>query len=178
MIRHFGFVSILAGVLTACAVTDMPQGGVTGGPLEIFAHRVATSEVVLVWNCLQPEPGLLRVVGEAQNPWQAQPIQYLELELMGVDAQERMTAKATGAARDHQIRTNQRSRFELTLKTAGTEVRFDLYYNYRFHDEFDTSATMGGVLVAGPPMASPRLFAQTQTFLARDVCFPTQHLAR
>ena len=177
MLRYLGFVSILTIVLTACAVTDIPQGGGTGGTPETFAHRIATSEVALVWNCLQPEPGLLRVVGEAQNPWHAQPIQYLEFELMGVDAQERTTAKATGAARDHQIRTNQRSPFELTLKTAGTEVRFDLYYNYRFHEEFDTSSTMG-VLVAGPPMAGPRLLAQTQTFLARDVCSPTQHLAR
>jgi len=96
---------------------------------------------------------------------------------VGVDAQERTTAQATGAARDLQIRTNQSSPFDLTLKTAGTEVRFDLYYNYRWHEEFDTSATMG-VLVAGPPMASPRLLAQTQTFLTRDVCSPSQHLAR
>jgi hypothetical protein len=176
MLRHLGLVAILTGVLTACAVTDMPQGGRTGGTPEVFAHRVATSDVVLVWNCLQPEPGLLRVVGEVQNPWQAQPVQYMEFELLGVDAQARTTAKATGAARDLQIRTNQRSPFELTLKTAGTEARFDLYYNYRFHDEFDTSGTMG-VLVAGPPMAGPRLLAQTQTFLVRDVCSPTQHLA-
>ena len=35
-----------------------------------------------------------------------------------------------------------------------------------------------GVLVAGPPMAGPRLLAQTQTFLTRDVCSPTEHLAR
>ena len=174
MLRHLGFVSILTGVLTACAMTDMPQGG---GTLETFAHRVATSEIVLLWNCLQPEPRRLRVEGVAQNPWQAQPIQYLEFELVGVDAQERTTAQATGAARDFQIRTNQRSRFELTLKTAGTEVRFDLYYNYRFNEEFDMSATTG-VLVAGPPMVSPRLLAQTQTFLVRDVCGAVQHLAR
>jgi hypothetical protein len=159
--------------LTACAVTDMQQGGVTGGTLETFAHRVATSEVVLLWNCLQPELGLLRVVGEAQNPWQAQPIGYLELQLVGVDAQDRQTAQAAGAVRDIQILTNQRSPFQLDLRTAGTEVRFDLYYHYQFHDEWDSSARL-----AGPAMAGPRLLAQTQTFLARDVCSPTQHLAR
>ena len=177
MLRHLGFVSILAGVLTACAATDMPQGGVTGGTLETFAHRVATSEMVLLWNCLQPEPGQLRVEGVAQNPWQAQPIQYLEFELVGVNAQERRTAQVAEAARDLQIRTNQTAPFQLTLKTAGTEVRFDLYYNYRFHDTVDFGATRG-VLVAGPPMASTRLFAQTQTFLVRDVCGVAQHLAR
>jgi hypothetical protein len=100
----------------------------------------------------------------AQNPWQAQPIQYLEFELVGVDAQERMTAQATGAARDLQIRTNQSAPFRLTLKTAGAEVRFDLYYNYHFYEELEMGATMG-VLVAGPPMVSPRLLTQSQTFL-------------
>ena len=108
MLRHLGFVSILTVVLTACAVTDMPQGGVTGGTLETFDHRVATSEVVLLWNCLQPEPGLLRVVGEAQNPWQAQPIQYLEHSMpdvachgnpvVGVIAGQGFLKPLTGAA--------------------------------------------------------------------------------
>ena len=92
---------------------------------------------------------------------------------MGVDAQERTTAQTAGAARDLQIYTNQSTSFQLELKTAGTEVRFDLYYHYRFHEEFDMSA-----LVAGPPMAGPRLLAQTQTFLVRDVCGATQHRAR
>ena len=177
MFRHLGLMAILIIGLTACAAADMPQDGGTGGPLETFAHRVSTSEVVLLWNCLQPESGQLRVEGVAQNPWQAQPIQYLEFELVGVDAQERQTAQVTEAARDFQIRTNQTAPFALTLKTAGTEVRFDLYFNYRFHEDTDLGATRG-VLVAGPPMAGPRLLAQTQTFLVRDVCSPTQHLTR
>ncbi|MEI8190491.1 MAG: hypothetical protein WCI75_12315 [candidate division NC10 bacterium] len=69
--------------------------------------------------------------------------------------------------------TNQSSPFQLGLKTAGTEARFDLYYNYRFHTDFDMSARL-----AGPPMAGPRLFAQTNTFMIRDACGATQHLAR
>jgi hypothetical protein len=160
--------------LVACAAVDpQPGGGVTGGTPAAFDHRVATSELILFWNCLQPEAGLLRVVGEAQNLWQAQPIGYLELQLVGVDAQDRQTAQAAGRARDIQILTNQRSPFQLDLRTAGTEVRFDLYYRYQFHHEFDTSARLAGPLVTGP-----RLLAQTQNQLARDVCSPTQHLAR
>jgi hypothetical protein len=177
MLRHLGIVFVLAGVLTACAVADMPQGSGTRGTLETFAHRVATSEMVLLWNCLQPEPGQLRVEGVAQNPWQAQPIQYLEFALVGMDAQERQTAQVSEAARELQIRTNQTAPFRLTLKTAGTEVRFDLYYNYRFNDNVDFGARRG-VLVAGPPTARSRLIAQTQTFLVRDACSLTQHLAR
>ncbi len=162
-------VGIVLGVIS-CVGVERPAPGT---PPEAFAHRVATSEVVLLWNCLQPEPGLLRVVGEAQSPWQAQPIRFLELQVVGVDAQARETAQASGKARDIQIFTNQRSPFQLELRTAGTEVRFDLYYHYQFENEWDSDARL-----AGPAMVGPRLLAQTRSELARDVCSPTQHLAR
>jgi hypothetical protein len=174
MIRHCLMVVAVVMSLEGCAAMEAPGSGPGPGlPPEAYAHRVATSEVVLLWNCLEREPGLLRVEGIAQNPWQAQPIGYLEFTLVGVDAQERTTAQTAGAARDLQIYTNTNTSFQLELKRAGTEVRFDLYYDYRFHHGFDVSA-----LVAGPPMAGPRLLAQTQTFLVRDVCGATQHRAR
>jgi hypothetical protein len=173
MIRHSLIVVAVAMCLAGCAAMEAPGGGaMPGSPPQAFAHRVATSELVLLWNCLAPGPGGLRVEGIGQNPWQAQPIQYLELELVGVDAQERTTAQTTGAVRNVQLMTNQSTPFQLELKTAGTEVRFDLYYHYRFEPEFDSA------MLAGPPMTSPRLAAQTQTFLVRDACGANQHRAR
>ena len=86
MVRQALLLVVVAMGVTSCVAVDTPG---TGAPPEAFAHRVATSEVVLLWNCLQPEPGRLRVVGEAQSPWQAQPIRFLELQVVGVDAQER-----------------------------------------------------------------------------------------
>jgi hypothetical protein len=167
------FVTSLAG----CASTGGPGAGtIPGSPPGAFAHRVATSEVVLFWNCLQPEVGQLRLEGVAQNPWAAQPIRFLEFELVGLDAQGRMTAETAGMARDLQLHTNQTTPFKLDLKTTGTEVRFDLYYRYYFLEFFE-----GGkkdLRLAGPPMAGPRLLAQTNTFVARDVCADTQHRAR
>ena len=174
MVRQSLMAVAFALGLASCAAVEAP-GSVTkpGAPPEAFAHRVATAELVLVWNCLQPEPGLLRVVGEAQNPWEVKPIGFLELQLVGVDAQGRETAQAAGKARDIQILTNQRSPFQLELRTAGTEVRFDLYYHYQFDNEWDSEARL-----AGPAMVGPRLLAQTRSQLARDVCSPTQHMAR
>jgi hypothetical protein len=174
MLRRFLLAVSLVMSLAGCAAMNASDGGsLSAAPPETFSHRVATSEVVLFWNCLQPEPDQLRLEGVAKNPWAAQPIRYLEFELVGVDGQERTTAQISGAARELQILTNQSSPFQLGLKTAGTEVRFDLYYNYRFNSEFDTSARL-----AGPPMAGPRLLAQTNTFMVRDACGATQHLAR
>jgi hypothetical protein len=63
----------------------------------------------------------------------------------------------------------------LDLKTTGTEVRVDLYYRYLFNQEWAS----GGLLVAGPPMAAARRYAQsTNTNMMRDACSPAQHLAR
>jgi hypothetical protein len=139
-----------------------------GSPSGSFAHRVATSELVLLWNCLQPGTGQVRLEGVAQNPWAAQPIRFLEFELVGVDAQERTTAQAAGTARDLQLFTNQTTPFQLDLKTIGTEVRFDLYYRYYFLEFFEGDKE--DPRLAGPPMASPRHLAQTNFFMARNVC--------
>jgi hypothetical protein len=171
MMRHAVLFVGMAMAVTACAAVDTPG---TGVPLEAFTHRVANSEVVLRWNCLQPASGLLRVEGVAHNPWQAQPIGYLELQVVGVDAQGRQTAEAAGQARDIQILTNEQSPFQLDLRTVGTEVRVDLFYQYRFNQEWEAA-----VLLAGPPLVGPRRYAQsTTTYMVRDACSPTQHLAR
>ena len=172
------FVASPAG----CASTGGPgTGTISGSPPEAFAHRVATSEVVLFWNCIQTNAGQLRLEGVAQNPWAAQPIRFLEFDLVGLDAQGRMTAETAGMARDLQLHTNQTTPFQLDLKTTGTEVRFDLYYRYYFLEFFEggkKDPRLAGPPMAGPPMAGPRILAQTNTFVARDVCADNQHRAR
>ena len=174
MIRHSLMVLAIAMSLAGCAGADAPwSGSMSGSPPEAFVHRVASSDVILLWNCLEPESGQLRIDGVARSPWQAQPIRELEFDLVGVDAKERTTAQTAGAARDFQIYTSQSTSFELALKRSGSEVRFDLYYRYRFGDEYDMNA-----MVAGPPTVGPRLLAQTRAFLVRDVCGATQHRAR
>ena len=132
---------------------------------------------VLLWNCLQPEPRLLSLEGVAWSPWQAQPVQLLEFELVGVDAQDRMTAEKAGEARDLQLHTNQMTPFTLELKTTGTEVRFDLYYRYQFRQFFEGKAV--DARLAGPlvPRHSSSLLAQTISYLVRDACSDNQHRA-
>jgi hypothetical protein len=171
MVRHFLLGATVVMNLAGCAPIAAPERGVVpGSPAEAFPHRVATSEVDLRWTCLQPEAGLLRMEGVAQSPWQAQPVRFLEFELVGIDARDRTTAQIAGTARDLQLHTNQTTPFLLELITTGTEVRFDLYYRYRFLQFFERKAT--DARLAGPPVAGPypHLLAQTNSYLARDVC--------
>jgi len=160
---------LLALTLSACASPAARPGPY---PPDAYAHRVASSHVVLYWNCVRPEAGILRVEGVAQNPWSSQEVRFLETELVGVNSQERTVSYAKGAAQDILIRTNQFSPFQMELRLAGGEVRFDLYYEYRFQD-VEMEARL-----AGPLVRAPRLLAQTQRFLARDACSEAQHRAR
>lgn len=169
-------VGVLAGLsmgLSACALegTWPPTTEPTIYPPAVFSHRVGTSHVVLYWNCTQPEPGVLRLDGVAQNPHSPQEVRFLELDLAGVDAQDRFVSETKGAVRNFLLRLNEISPFQLDLRLAGTEVRFDLFYQYRFHED-------GGHFLAGPPVGGPHLFAQEQRFMARDVCSETQHRVR
>lgn len=147
----------LAGMVLAACSTPGTYGPLVEGkpmyPPAVFAHRVATSDVMIYWNCSQPEPGLLQLDGVAQNIG-GREVRFLELHLTAVDAKDRNILEAAAAVPDIVLYTNQLSPFHLDLRTPGTEVRFDLFYQY----------SLGS-----------RLSKQDMQFMARDVCSPTQH---
>lgn len=154
--RNVGLLLVVALTLAACTT----QG--TYGPLAaqapiyppaVFAHRVSAPDVDIYWNCTQPEAGLLRVNGVAQNSG-GREVRFVELQLEGVDAKDRNIAQAATAVPDIILFTNQVSPFELDLRTVGSEVRFDLFYQY----------SIGG-----------RLARQDIPFMARDICSEAQH---
>ncbi len=173
---RIGLLFFLGFLLSACAADgglQFPPMTSTPYPPPGYAHRVATSHVALYWNCTQPEPGMLQLAGLAFNPWANQPVGFFEFDLVGVNANERAASQAKAQARDLQIFTNQSTTFQLDLRMAGDEIRFDLYYQYRFQ-EGDHNRIFAGPVVGGPFL----LAQQTNRFLARDVCSDTQHLAR
>jgi hypothetical protein len=129
----------LAGLLTAGLAACAPLGDSPGAPtrrvpvqesFDGYSQRAGSARVVLYWNCLRPEPGALRMDGLAHNPHLAE-LRFLEFELVGVNDRESTVSNVRGSAGDVVLRTNQLSRFVLDLKTAGSEVRYDLYYTFR-----------------------------------------------
>jgi hypothetical protein len=150
MLRRSTLVIALAASLGACtslASQRLSEGEPPVYPPAAFSHRVGTTHVVLYWNCLQPEPGIQRLDGVAHSPYFSE-VRYLEFELVGVDANERVVSQTKGAAGDYVLRTNQDSPFQLDLRTVGSEVRFDLYYSYRSQQSLRS-------LLAGPPVSEP-----------------------
>jgi hypothetical protein len=124
--------------------------------------------VVLYWNCARPEAGQVRLEGLVYSPYFSD-VRDLQFELAGVDSSERVVSEARAVPPDFPLGINLTSPFQLTLRTTGNEVRFDLYYGYR---------AQGGLRsrLAGPPVAGLTLLAQsTSWFMARDVCSETPH---
>ncbi len=81
----------------------------------------------------------------------------MELNLVGVDSQGGTVSQAATSLPDIAPWINQISPFHMRLQTVGSEVRFDLYYQYY--------------------PGTPR-FGLAQRNFVRDACSPTQHLAR
>jgi hypothetical protein len=132
----------------------------------VFDHRVSTSEIELSWRCTSPDATTLRVEGVVMNRW-ADEVRFVELELIGVDAQDRDVAATRGEVPDILLRTRQSSGFRLDLPVRGTETRYDLFYQYRYNAE--------GFEVALEPM--PRLAQAQQRFMVRDACASAKHRA-
>lgn len=163
-------IPVLAATLLGCTALGAPQGsGARPSPYppSVYSHRAGTSEVVLYWDCSRPASGLLRVGGIAHSPYFSD-VRALEFDLVGVNDHDRIVSETSGAARDFILGLNQLSPFELELRLAGDEVRFDFFYRYRSRENLRSVAS-------GPPRI-PRLFAQaTVQFLVRDACSETQH---
>jgi hypothetical protein len=172
---RIGFLLLLGIGLSACAGQGMlgyPGANSVPYPPTGYAHRVENAQIGIFYNCIDSEPGVLRLEGVAFNVWNMQPLRYLEFALEGRDGSERMVSEAGGEGLDYQILTGQSTPFQVALQPAGTEVRYDLYYQYQFLDG-DHRDLLVGPMVSG---VYPRHIGIR--FLARDACSPTQHLAR
>ena len=162
--------------LSACAGPQVDSarmlGQVAWPPTE-YRHTVETTAIRQYWNCLRPTAGVLRLEGIAANLWNAQPVKFLEWTLAGVDQDGRTISSATVESQAIQLFTNQFTTFQMDLRTAGSETRFDLYYRYQFRDSGRDS------WVAGLDRDGPVLLAQQNVqFHVRDACSETQHLVR
>lgn len=174
--NRIGLLVLLSVGLSACAANGTPGlPAAASGPYPPpgYTHRVGNAQVDLYWSCTRPEAGVLRLQGLAFNPWQSQPVRFLEFELVGVDSSERSVSAVKAEARDLQLFAGQSTPFQLDLRMAGSEARFDLYYQYRFQE--------GDHLRPIARLASSRPFLlaqQTMRFMVRDACSETQHRVR
>ena len=148
-------VALVEMVLSACAAQPAVY------PPATFAHRVATQDVEIYWNCTKAESGLLQVDGVARNIG-GRDVRFLNLEVESVNVRESRLLSAAAPLQALVLPINQLSPFQLQLPTRGDEARYDLFYQYRVPSR----------LGALDPDAGER------RFMARDVCSDTQNRSR
>lgn len=154
-LRYAGMTVLFLAACSPMGAVQVPASGPGSYPPAVYTHRVATTDVLVYWNCTQPEPGVVEVDGVVQNVGSPE-VRYPELNLVGVDSRNSSVSQASTSLSDAMVTTNQIAPFHLQLHPAGSEQRLDLYYQYFLDSRLDF------------PIRN----------YARDVCSPTQHLAR
>ena len=151
-----GIIVLALAVLgaSACATPDTR----TAFPASAFAHRVSAGDVRVFWNCSQPEPNLLQVEGVIQNIGGGQ-VRFAEVEVVAVNAAGRTMGSARSAARDIVLQSNQRSPFQVQIRTAEEPARFDMFYWHFVREAFRG-------LGSAPRRVQNRV---------RDICVPMDH---
>ena len=141
MIKAMWHLLALAGLaicLGACAGMA-PQKAV----LDDFSNRATRGPVYMYWNCSRPEGGLLQIDGVAVQPGFPSPVRDLKLRVEGLDARGAVVSKGEAAANDYVMHQMEQNPFRVTVRTVGTESRFDLTYTYWLHTSGGGNETVG-----------------------------------
>jgi len=120
-----GFVAALA--LAACANVNVAMNA----PEDNYAFTVTDSTVNVSWNCVKSQPSVLTVSGVFTNPTSSVPAQDVDITVYGIGNTGRTVSQAKASTKDWLIQTMQSSPFVVTLNLTGTEVRYDLKYEYQ-----------------------------------------------
>jgi hypothetical protein len=169
----FGVVAIVAAGCAAGGASTPTMLGNVQWPPSGYRHTIDTGVVRQYWNCTRPEPDVVRVEGVAANVWSSQPPRYLTWDLVGVNAADRTVSSAEAKSAVVELPSNSYTTFQINLRTAGGETRFDLHYEYQFQDRGHNR------MLSALDWDGPVLLAQaTQRFFVRDACSDSQHLAR
>jgi hypothetical protein len=119
-------LAILALGLAGCAA---PQKAM----LDDFPNHATRGPVYVYWTCSRPEPGLLQVDGVAVQPGYPSPVLGLKMRLEGLDARGATLSVGEATAKEYAMQTMQQNPFQVTVRTVGTEKRFNLTYKYWLH---------------------------------------------
>jgi len=176
--RPFGGMALLLAVLSLSACASDPGSVVYPPPGA--AHRVGSPGLELFWRCGWPKPQVLRVEGWAINRGFVGEVRNLRFELVGVDMRGG-TVSATKSPTVDRLGLMRSEPFVLDVRTHGTEARFDLYYEYIFHEPGDDTFDSGDArqhIGPGVQVASSHsiMLAQVPSrFLVWNVCDEALH---
>ncbi|HSD50422.1 MAG TPA: hypothetical protein VLG48_03360 [Candidatus Methylomirabilis sp.] len=156
---HCGVVAVVSLVLAACTPGHyVPLSSTTVPPPASFAHRAASADVELLWNCNQPQPQTARVSGAARNIGQRE-VRSIELTVKSVQTGPAPLVQTEVGLPDTMLYGHDPSPFQIDLPLEKTPSRIDLTARFQ--------VTPGPIApgAAGTPVS----------LAVEDACAPGRH---
>ncbi len=121
-----GVVAVVSMLLAACTPDHyVPLSSAPVPPSASFAHRAASPDVELLWNCSSPQPQTTRIRGAARNIGQWE-VQSIELTVQSVQTGQASLLQTGVGLPDTILYGRDPSPFQIDLPLEKTPSRIDL----------------------------------------------------
>lgn len=140
---RFGPGAIMAALLSACApahYTPMPTPSVP--PPASFAHRAASQDVELFWNCSQPQPRAMKLAGAARNIGQRE-VRSVDLTVQSLRGGDTPLLQSAVALPETILYAGEPSPFQIDLPLETTPSRIDVLAVYRIAPDLSAPSSAG-----------------------------------
>jgi hypothetical protein len=154
-----GLLVLAAALLAACTpahYADLGPGPVA--PPASFAHRAADANVELFWNCSQPQPQVMRLIGAARNAGQGE-VRSILLTARSVKLGDAPLLVTAEALPEIILYASGPSPFQVDLQLEKTPTRIDLSAVYQ----------------VTPDVSAPSSVGPQGNLAADDICAPSRY---
>ena len=156
---RFGLLVVMGALVSACTPSHYRDLGPPSAPSPAsFAHRTASPNVELLWNCSQLQPQVMRLTGAAHNIGQGE-VRSVLLTVRSVKVGDAPLLITAEALPEIILYASGPSPFRVDLQLEKTPTRIDLSAVYQ--------VTPGA---SAPDSAGPQ-----ENLAAEDVCAPSRY---
>ncbi len=128
--KHFQLLPVvLIPVILGCAQAPAPV------PEMSFAHRVATTQLELQWNCV-PDAGGMTVEGIVRNVSSIE-LKFVELEFVANNPIGAIIAQGKAAVQPIVLTLRGVGPFRIRLENTPEDARIDMFYQFRIGVRLD-----------------------------------------
>jgi hypothetical protein len=156
---HIGLVAVVGLLLSACTPAHyVPLSPGPVPPPASFAHRAASADVELLWNCTRPQPQTAHLSGAARNIGQRE-VRSIELTVRTVQTGPDPLLQTEVGLPDTILYGHDLSPFQIDLPLEKTPSRIDLTARFQ--------VTPGPIAPGAPGTPG--------TLAVEDACAPGRH---
>ncbi len=155
-----GLVAVMSVVLTACAAdhyTDLSSPPVP--PPASFAHRAASPDIELFWNCSQPQPQAMKITGAARNSGKRE-VRSVSLTIRSLRTGDVPILLTAEALPEIILYAAGPSPFQIDLRLENAPSRIDISATYQ----------------VTPDLGAPSSTGPQGSLIVEDACSPSRNL--